>query len=225
MTVYKLSPSDLTFLWDECKRCFYLKIINKFSRPATPMPSIFTRIDGLMKVFFEGKTTTEFSLDLPPGVVSHSDRSVSSQPICVPGNPAQCYITGRLDTMLCFENGSYGVVDFKTSTPKPDHLGFYGRQLHAYMYALENPAPGKHGLSPITRLGLLVVELSAIDKTADGRIAYLGGMTYLNIPRDDCAFQAFLGEVLGVLEQPTPPPAAENCVYCQYREAARMNGV
>ena len=28
--LYKLSPSDLTFLWDECQRCFYLKVVRKF---------------------------------------------------------------------------------------------------------------------------------------------------------------------------------------------------
>ena len=27
--MYKLSPSDLTFLWDGCKHCFYLKVIVK----------------------------------------------------------------------------------------------------------------------------------------------------------------------------------------------------
>lgn len=32
----KLSPSDLTFLWDECPRCFYLKHILGIMRPAAP---------------------------------------------------------------------------------------------------------------------------------------------------------------------------------------------
>ncbi len=29
----KLSPGDLTFLWDECPRCFYLKVIMGINRP------------------------------------------------------------------------------------------------------------------------------------------------------------------------------------------------
>jgi hypothetical protein len=223
MTIIKLSPSDLTFLWDECKRCFYLKIINKYARPSTPMPAIFTKIDGLMKNYFEGRSTAEFTHDLPPGVIQHGDRSVSSQPIKLPGHSLECYITGRLDTLVKFEDGSYGVVDFKTSTPKPTHVTFYGRQLHGYMYALENPAPGKLFISPVTKLGLLVVEPMAMDRTRDGRIGYFGSVTYQEVPRDDSTFLGFLGEVLTVLEQPDPPSPADNCQWCHYREVARSN--
>ena len=223
MTLIKLSPSDLTFLWDECKRCFYLKMINKFTRPSTPMPAIFTKIDGLMKGYFEGKLTSEISPDLPTGVIQHGDKTVYSQPITLTGHTLECYITGRFDTVVKFGDDSYGIVDFKTSTPKPTHLAFYGRQLHAYMYALENPAPGKLFLSPITKLGLLVVEPNAMDRTHDGRIGYFGSVTYQDIPRDDKAFQGFLGDILTVLEQPDPPAPAENCPWCQYRQAARSN--
>ena len=30
---WKLSPSDFAFLWQECKRCFYLKNVTGFQRP------------------------------------------------------------------------------------------------------------------------------------------------------------------------------------------------
>jgi hypothetical protein len=79
------------------------------------------------------------------------------------------------------------------------------------MHALENPAPGKLLISPVSKLGLLVVEPNAIDRTEDGRIAYLGGVTYQDVPRNDGAFLAFLGEAMEVLEQPEPPAPAENC--------------
>lgn len=29
---YKLSPSDFAFLYEECKRCYYLKVIHNISR-------------------------------------------------------------------------------------------------------------------------------------------------------------------------------------------------
>jgi hypothetical protein len=225
MTVIKLSPSDLTFLWDDCKRCFYLKIMNKFTRPSTPMPAIFNKIDGLMKGYFEGRSTVEFTSELPPGIIQGGDKSVCSQPIKLPGHSLECYITGRLDTLVKFEDGSYGVVDFKTSTPQPSHVAFYGRQLHGYMYALENPAPGKLFISPISRLGLLVVEPVTIDRTQDGCIGYFGKVTYQDIPRDEGAFLDFLGEVLTVLEQPDPPSPTETCKFCQYRQAARSNQI
>ena len=127
--------------------------------------------------------------------------------------------------MVKFDDGSYGVVDFKTSTSKPAHLAFYGRQFHAYMYALENLAPGKLSLTPISKQGLLVVEPNAIDRTVDGRIAYLGRVTYQDVPRDDSTFLGILGDVLTVLEQSAPPAPADNCLWCQDRQAARLNGV
>ena len=223
MNTYKLSPSDLTFLWDDCKRCFYLKVVNKIARPSTPMPSIFIKIDGLMKSFYQGKATGELCPDLPPGFVQFGEKWVESQPIRLPGYTSACYIKGKFDTVVRFEDGSYGVVDFKTSTPKPTHLAFYGRQLHAYAYALEHAEVGKFSLSPITHLGLLVVEPNDIVKTPDGRIAYLGEMTWQEVPRDDGAFFHFLGEVMSVLEQPTPPEPAEKCVYCQYRQPTQAS--
>jgi hypothetical protein len=225
MTIIKLSPSDLTFLWDECKRCFYLKVVDHFSRPSTPMPSIFTRIDSLMKAYFEGRPTADFSPDLPPGVVQGGDKTVYSRPLSLPGHALEFYITGRLDTMMKFDDGTYGIVDFKTSTPKPSHVAFYGRQLHAYAYSLENPAPGKLYIRPITRLGLLIVEPAQMDRTGAGLVGYLGRATYQEVPRDDAAFLGFLSDVLTVLEAPEPPAPAENCPWCQYRETARSNNL
>lgn len=39
MNNFKLSPSDLTFMWDECKH-FYLKAVHGFNRPSAPFPTI-----------------------------------------------------------------------------------------------------------------------------------------------------------------------------------------
>lgn len=119
--IWKLSPSELTFLWDECPRCFYLKVIRNFSRPWSPFPSIFNRIDKLMKDYFDGR--------------------------------------------------------------------------------------------------------SAMDTTPDGKIAYLGEVTWLEVPRDDEWFFGFLGNVLDVLDQDEPPASSEDCGWCQYRQAARGSDV
>ena len=70
----KLSPSDLTFLWDECKRCFYLKYVHSIHRPSAPFPGIFSTIDRLMKGYYEGQPTEKLSSELPPGVIRFSER-------------------------------------------------------------------------------------------------------------------------------------------------------
>jgi hypothetical protein len=217
MNAWKLSPSDLTFLWDGCRRCFYLKVVRKVRRPPMPMPSIFIQIDQLMKDFFEGKPTAEISADLPRGNVRFGDKWVTSLPTQLPHRAVQAYFRGRFDTVVAFDDGSYGVVDFKTSRPKPEHIPFYSRQLHAYAYALEHAAPDRFALIPVSRLGLLCVEPTALERSDDGRLAYLGEATWLECPKDYDKFLGFIDVILAVLEQPNPPPPAPRCRWCQYR--------
>jgi hypothetical protein len=219
---WKLSPSDLTFLWDECPRCFYLKVVHKFNRPATAFPSIFTRIDGLMKRFFEGRSTSEFSHALPPGVVKFGGQSVESQVVYLPGHVDGFHFTGKFDSVVEFADGSYAVIDFKTTSPKPEHVAFYSRQLHAYAYALEHPAPGKLGLSPVTRLGLFSMDLDGLERHTPDRLALLGPVHWQECLLDRVGFMTFIDQVLCLLEQPEPPPPAEKCGFCKYRENSRL---
>lgn len=219
--LWKLSPSDLTFLWSECQRCFYLKVVQGFKRPAAPFPKIFTRIDRLMQAYFEGKSTAEISTDLPDGVVKFGDKWVKSQPIELPNHDSSCFILGKFDTVAEFTDSTYGVVDFKTTEPTPKHVPFYSRQLHAYAYALEHPAPRKLKLSPITKLGLLCVEPVMMDRYENDQIAYIGDVSWLEIPKDEGEFLDFIDRILSVLELSEPPSPRPKCGYCRYREGAR----
>ncbi len=221
---YKFSPSELTFLWDECPRCFYIKHVYGISRPSTAFPSIFGNIDRAMKLYYGGRSTSEIDPSLPPGRVQPGENWVESGLIEIPGCQARCYFRGKYDTILAFDDGSFGVVDYKTSDPKPEHVPFYGRQLHAYALALENPAPGKFGLAPISLLGLLSLTPRSMEMTASGQASLLSTPTWQAVPRDDAAFFAFLGEVLTLLEQPGPPAPGEDCGFCKYREGSRQHG-
>ena len=126
---WKLSPSDFAFLWEECKRCFYLKVARGFYRPRTPFPGIFSVIDRLMNEYFNGRPNAEISDTLPPGVVKYGESWVESRPLSVPGHASTCFIRGRFDSVLEFEDGSYAVIDFKTTSTQSDHLHLYTRHL------------------------------------------------------------------------------------------------
>lgn len=218
---WKLSPSDFAFLWEDCKRCFYLKIVSGFQRPRPIMPKIFGIIDNEMKAFFAGKRTGDFVTALPAGVVEYGEKWVESSPISISSHSSTCFVRGKFDTAIKFDDGTYGVVDFKTSERKAEHVPLYGRQLHAYALALENPAAGKLSLRPITRLGLLVFDPSSYSLAADGTSSLSGGLTWIEIPRDKTGFLGFLGEVLDVLEQPDPPGGTPSCQWCAYRDTSR----
>jgi hypothetical protein len=223
-TTYKLSPSDLTFLWDECPRCFYLKVKQKFGRPSTPFPSIFTRIDGLMKSFYQGALAQEMSAELQDSTVRCEECWVTSQVTQLPGHNASFYIKGKLDALVEFSDGSYGIVDFKTSQAKEEHVSFYGRQLHAYAYALEHPAPGALCLKPVTRLGLLCAEPVLMERTQQGDIAYIVNSVWKEIPKQEQGFLSFIDSVLGLLECDEPPPPAKTCNFCKYRQSGYTSG-
>ncbi len=224
--MYKLSPSQLTFAWDECPRCFYLKAVLGIERPSQPFPKIFTRIDALMKRLFEGQPTSTLSPELPAGRVALQGKWVTSAPISFPGLSASCYIKGAFDSVLAFDDGSYAVIDFKTSSPSPDHVGFYGRQLSAYAYALEHPGEKALHLSPVTRLGLFYLEPRDLCPGAGWQeLVFENAAVWQELPKDEAQFLAFMRQVLELLSLPEPPPASPECGFCTYRQAAREHGL
>jgi len=222
---WRLSPSDFAFLWEECKRCFYLKIVQKFSRPRPIMPKIFKNIDTRMNAYFSGMKTREIISNMPDGIVKYGERWVESEPIQLKGKSSTCFISGKFDSVINFDDGTYGVIDFKTSERKSEHIPLYSRQLHAYTYALEHPAPGKLALSPVSKLGLIVFEPDDFYSESDSSAYLKGDLTWIEIKRDDISFMKFLGEVVSVLEQPNPPGGSPSCGWCQYRDISRRTGV
>jgi hypothetical protein len=217
MTTYKLSPSDLTFAWDECRHCFYMKVKHGIA-PKTPFPGIFSRIAALTSGFYQGRSARELDPRLPEGVIAYREQFVRSVPLAVPGAVSDCYILGRFDAVIAFSDGTFGVVDYKTSEPKDEHAAFYSRQLTAYALALENPAPRALALSPVSRLGLFIVTPQRFERGGGDEMIFANGTLWVDVPRDDAAFLAFLGEVLAVLDLPQPPEPTETCGICQYRQ-------
>jgi len=213
---YRLSPSDLTFSYEGCKLCFYLKVVKNIAQPSIPLPSIFSKIAGLLKNYYDGKHTSELHVALPPGTVSHGEKNVKSETIQLPNHNATCFISGRFDIVVSFEDGTYGVIDFKTGNPNTESAKLYSRQLHAYAYALEHPAPGALALSPITKLGLLYFYPSNINQQNIERLSYEAEITWIEIEKNEQGFLKFIDEILDVLESPEVPEPSPTCQWCKY---------
>ena len=86
-TIWTLNPSDFAFLWEECKRCFWLKVTRDFRRPQIPMAKIFTVIDEEMRKHFAGRRTGDVLPALPSGVLDTQEHWVESVPLPIPGSP------------------------------------------------------------------------------------------------------------------------------------------
>ena len=221
MKEYKLSPSDFAFLWEECKCCFYLKVVRGFDRPHTAFPRIFGVIDKAMTTYYSGMHAQAITTGMPDGIIRSGQKWVRSRPIELGIGNRACSISGRLDALIELGDDAYGVIDFKTSSVGGAHIPLYSRQLHAYAYALENPAPGQPALGPITKLGLLIFQPSAFVHHIDQTATLAGEVRYVEIPRNDAAFFNFLHQVAAVLSQPVPPEPAPDCPWCAYRQDGR----
>ena len=215
---WALSPSDFAFLWDDCPRCFYLKVARKQPRPRSPFPSVFGRIDRAMKDFYLGERAEMAARGMPEGVIGGGDRWVKSAPLLVPGSSRTCLIRGRVDVLVDCDDGTTGVVDFKTTVPKPDHIATYGRQLHAYATALEHPSSGRP--EEVSSLGLLCFSPDTYE-AQDGRAGLYGDLEWIEVPRDDLGFAQFLGHVVSVLDQGDPPEPAAGCAWCALSDEIR----
>jgi hypothetical protein len=224
----KLSPSDFAFLWEQCKRCFYLKVVQGIRQPSMPMAAIFKRLEGLQMKFYDGRRTTDLLPELPPGIIRCGERVVESEPGQVEGQP-EWFIYGKIDSLIEFDDGSWGILDFKTTTVTPEKGQLYGRQLHAYAHAFEHPASAPRilkgqapGLSPISKLGILCFEPGELLLESPGRQAYKGQVQWIEIPRNPEQFLSFVGETLKVLKGQIPAPTP-SCDWCTY--AATMKDI
>jgi len=218
---YRLSPSDLTFLYDSCKHCFVLKVKYGISQPSIPLPGVFSTIASLQKDFYSEKRTELVSPDLPPGLVKYGEKRVRSQELSLPGCSSTCHINGRFDIVAQLDDNTYAVMDFKTGNPNEEKSVMYARQLHAYAVSLERPAPDGLALSPISKLGLLYFTPSSCERPDASRQVLQGPMKWIEIERNDPGFLGFLREVVELLDGPLPVADPDNCDWCKYRIETR----
>ena len=178
---------------------------------------MFNRIDRAMKHRFAGQRSEGLGPAVPSGVIGGVDRSVRSAPIAVPGSAPPLVIRGRVDALVACDDGTFGVIDFKTADPVNPNSAAYFRQLHAYATALEYPASGRS--VSVSALGLLCFSPSVFDlEGTEGSLT--GDVSWVSVERDQQGFEHFLAEVSTTLARPAAPPPAAGCSWC----AAAVDG-
>jgi hypothetical protein len=150
--------------------------------------------------------------------VKFREKWIKSVSISFPGTSTQLVLKGRFDAVMAFEDGSFGIIDYKTSDASKEKAAFNSRQLSAYAYAHEYPAANALSISLITRLDLFSITPDHFERLSNGEVAFVNKTTWMNIPREDATFLALLREVDTLLGQPAPPPPAEDCGLCNYRK-------
>lgn len=215
---FKITPSEMTFLYEECKHCFVNRVKYGIDRPSIPIPGIFSIIASLQKEYHSDKRTEDFCPELPPGKVVLGEKWIQSKPISFEGIESTCYIKGRFDVVIELDDGTYLIGDFKTGNPSEEKTEMYGRQLHAYAYSLENPEEGFLSLGPITKLGLLYFTPDKYDQADITRQILEGDLTWIEVERNDDNFLQFMKDVVNLLDGESPPLDPDNCNWCKFRK-------
>lgn len=211
--LFKLSPSDFRYLWEDCKHCYYRKVVYNIILPSIGIPGIFSKMNGLAQKAMLGLNLKEVHPALPDGTFDLQERFLKSTPI---PNKNDCYISGRFDLLTKFNDGSHGVIDLKITDPKEDDIHKFKYQLHAYKYALENPLDEtKRMTNKISKMGLLVIspEKIAFHK---GKIFFQSQPTWYEIEENTKEFYSFIDSVSNLLNSGLPIPT-KGCKWCDYK--------
>jgi len=209
--MYKLSPSDFKYLYEDCKHCYYQKTKYGISLPSIGLPGVFSKMNSLIQASIQGKNLQEINSELPSGMIEVKEGYLRSIPI----PPAKdCFISGRFDIISKLDDGTYAVIDFKISDPNEEKMKKFSRQLHAYKFALENPGNGAKP-KKVTKMGVVVVSPESIEFPKED-VIFRSSPKYFEIKEDMESFYAFIGEVSQLLNGSVPKPNP-NCDWCKYR--------
>ena len=210
--MYKLSPSDFKYLYEDCKHCYYQKVKGYIKElPSIGMPGVFTKMNSLLQNAIIGMDLREINSDLPSGKIEIKEGFLKSKPI-PPSN--DCFIGGRFDIASKLDDGTYCVIDFKITDPTEDKIQKFFAQLHAYKFALENPAFGE--TKNVSKMGVIAINPEKIEFPGK-EVIFKAKPKWFEITEDTERFYAFISEVSGLLNGPKPPENPDNCKWCYYR--------
>ena len=207
--MYKLSPSDFAFLYEECKLCYFLKVKYGIYQPSMPMPGVFSAINTRIQGTLIGKDLISLARDLPEGKVEIQEGWVESKSV----PETEVFIKGKYDLLVKRPDGSHTLVDLKISSPDGAKIDKYKSQLGAYKFALENPV---HGTPvKITKLGLLIFYPDRVSFNDNEAILHFPPK-WLEVSIDEPYFFNFAKEVNDLLKGEAPSEG-KDCKWCQYR--------
>jgi len=212
----RISPSDLTFKWGECQRCFWLKYREGIIYEGI-FPGIVTALSSRQERWYKRRHSHDFSATLPVGRSIDSGKMLESAPIVVNGEVTPFTLGGKYDFLLQYDDGSYGIIDTKL-VANGGKAKFYWPQLGAYAYILANPKDGEP--RHCTTLGL-VVWTAADASHLDGSQFTVGFIAdYEPVDLNPAGFELLIAEIVTCLMGDIPEENSE-CAQCKFLQKMR----
>ena len=211
-----LSPSNLTFLWHSCKRCFYNHHVFKNRRPMT-MPLV-GKMASLSEDWFIEKETNEIDPDLSPGKIVSSQKSLKAEIESNENLSRKYTISGKIDLLIEFEDGTFGIFDCKNTSGDSDKSWMYHTQLAAYKYCFE-----KMELGEVSQIGLIYQIIEGFYKSDDGNSNFTTEQKFVNVTPKMDQFEKLLSSVIQCLESEITPNSSPNCSFCKFAEKYNEN--
>lgn len=208
--MFKLSPSDFRYLYGDCKHCYYQKVKHGITLPSIGMPGVFSKMNSLLQGAIMGMDLKEVNSELPKGKIEVKEGYLRSKPI---PPKKDCFISGRFDVISKLEDGTIGLIDFKITDPTEEKIQKYYSQLHAYKFALENPAFGDP--KKVTKMGIIAINPETISFPGE-KVIFNASPKWFEIKEDMESFYNFVAEVSDLLRGPIPE-VNPDCDWCKYR--------
>ena len=176
------------------------------------MPTV-GELAELQEKFFLGKMTENMHPGIPTAKVVEHGSWVQSIPIQVGGKDSHLAIRGKIDLLLKFEDGSYGIIDCKMQARSSDKSAFYTPQLEAYAFAFENPAKGEP--KKISMLGIYSWSLDKAWGDVSHGFGYRVNNAWYPVERNPAALQDRFADFISLVNGECPP-SKESCEQCRY---------
>lgn len=214
-----LAPSDLSYLYDKCPRCYWLKL-QGIVGPSDVLPGVFRDIDRMQKAGITLETVRALGI---PAVEFIPKEKVISLPAEFSGT--MLAISGYTDRRVRLEDGTVAVLDYKTSAPRVDGMSRFWRAMSAYQYAIENnERPETVSLLSLVVFSPLAFSLRPEHPT---QAFYRGSLARMDIEPDRPKFEKLLHNVGAMLANDEMPQAG-SCDACRHADhvvGLRMNGL
>ena len=216
-----LAPSELDYKAKKCHRCFYLEKNRKIATKAFP-PPVFSRFDVVQQAYYKDKNTSDLTKELPEGRIMNKDelpgRVVSET---LKDNKGRNFILGgRPDIVIKFDQGGYGIIDFKTTKISEDKSENYKHQLEAYAQIFSKPGATKSKktplLNPITHMGILQFDPSDIQSHNENSCDMRMNISFSPLKRDEKDFFENITQIIDIINQSDVPDFTEDCNDCQF---------